>query len=655
MTVKFWIRFLVFVMAVAAGTASAEAEFAACVPGLQQRALAAGVTPATVNDVLAKVQYVPRVIELDRRQPEFSETFHNYLNVRVSEDRINRGRQMLAQHRALLTRLQKEYGVPPQYLMAFWGLETNYGSYLGNMPVLDSLATLACDARRSEFFTLELIQALKMVDEKIVTPERFVGSWAGAVGNMQFMPTAYRAYAVDGDGDGRADLWRSVPDAMASAARYLQRMGWAEGERWGREVLLPARFDYALTGLGERQPLSFWRKQGVTMTDGTALPDLDMKASILVPAGHTGPAFIVYDNFNVIMRWNRSEFYAIAVGHLADRINGAGGLKRPPAAGIRLTLEQIRQLQAALNEAGFNTGVPDGILGSGTRKAIREFQKSRGMIADGFPSEAVFTALGVDLSEVREPLPGVTLKGRFIQGGLVIGQAQPGTRVRFQDRALPVSEEGVFVFGFNRDDPSPQQLQITLPGGESQTVSLPITKRSYQIQRVTGVPPRTVNPDPKDMDRIRQEQAAVGQAREVVSLNTFFRNRFIWPVNGRMTGVYGSQRIYNGEPRSPHFGLDLAVPEGTPVLAPADAVVSMAYEDMFFSGNTIVLDHGMGISTSYLHLSKMRVKTGDVVKQGDVIGEVGATGRATGPHLCWRLNWFQSRLDPQLLMSGVQP
>lgn len=258
-------------------------------------------------------------------------------------------------------------------------------------------------------------------------------------------------------------------------------------------------------------------------------------------------------------------------------------------------------------------------------------------------------------AEVREPGHGIHLDGNFVQGGMVVGHAPAGAKIRFQKRNLPVSADGAFVFGFNRDDTSPQTLQVTLPDGGKHNIALPIAKREYQVQKITGVPARTVNPDPKDMERIQKEQAAVGNARDVVSLHTFFREEFVWPVKGRVTGVYGSQRVYNGEPRSPHYGIDLAVPHGTPILAPADAVVSMAYPDMFFSGHTMVLDHGMGISTTYLHMSKMRVKKGDRVKKGQVIGEVGATGRATGPHLCWRLNWFQSRLDPQLVMSASKP
>lgn len=370
-------------------------DFATCIPQLQQRARDAGVSAATVENVLAQVQYVPRVIELDRKQPEFSETFRNYLTLRVTDQRIAQGRKLLAQHRALLQQLERDYGVPPHYLLAFWGLETNYGSFLGKMPVLDSLATLACDPRRSEYFTLELLEALRLVDSGTVTPEKFIGSWAGAVGNMQFMPTNYRRYAVDADSSGKPDLWRSIPDAMTSAANYLNQIGWQKNRRWGREVRLPKNFDYAQASLQQRKSLQEWRALGVMLADGGALPAQDLQGAILVPSGHAGPAFIVYDNFDVIMKWNRSEFYAISVGHLADRIKGEGPLQRTPPDMPRLTLEQVKALQAALNAAGYAAGAEDGVLGSGTKKSLRAYQRANGMIADGYPAPEVFKALGV--------------------------------------------------------------------------------------------------------------------------------------------------------------------------------------------------------------------------------------------------------------------
>lgn len=372
-------------------------EFSECVVNLQQKALTEGVPLSAVEGALAEVQFAPRVIELDRRQPEFTQTFANYLNLRVTDWRVARGRELLQEHRELLTRLVQKYGVPAQYLVAFWGLETNYGNYLGSMPILDSLATLACDKRRSEFFTNELFEALHLLNlPGIELP--MLGSWAGAMGQTQFMPSAYRRYALNGDDVSGADLWRSIPDALTSAANFLQQLGWKTGFRWGREVILPAGFDYALAGRGNKQPLSSWRKQGLLTVSGEPVPDAEIEASVLVPAGHTGPAFLIYENFRVIMLWNRSEYYALSVGHLADRINGANTLHQPPPVDQpRLSIIQIRELQVKLNELGFDAGKPDGILGPGTRKAIRAFQKANNMLADGYPAEAVFKALNVNL------------------------------------------------------------------------------------------------------------------------------------------------------------------------------------------------------------------------------------------------------------------
>ncbi|MFN3712964.1 MAG: lytic murein transglycosylase [Alcanivoracaceae bacterium] len=380
---------------VLANETAVPAEFPVCIERLQSTALERGISRTVVERDLAAVNYVERVIELDRRQPEFTESFATYFERRVTEDRIVRGRALLVQHRALLDRISKEYGVPPQYLVSFWGLETNFGGFFGRMPILDSLATLACDPRRSEFFTGELINALKIIDEGSITAERMQGSWAGAMGHMQFMPSIFLRYATDYDGDGKRDLWGSLPDAMASAANFLRGIGWQEGERWGREVHLPAQFPYEKAGLTTRLPLKEWQALGVRLTDGRALPGLDMEASLLVPTGHAGPAFLVYDNFHVIMRWNRAEAYALAVGHLADRINGAGQLSRTPVQSPRLSRDQVRTLQQTLNDKGFDAGEPDGILGPGTRAAISRYQASRQQIADGFPGTPVLAELGV--------------------------------------------------------------------------------------------------------------------------------------------------------------------------------------------------------------------------------------------------------------------
>lgn len=371
-------------------------DFAACVARLSDTAQEQGVSQQAIEQSLTKVEYTKRVIELDRRQPEFTTTFADYFGKRVTDLRVIQGRALLAQHRPLLEKVAKEYGVPAPYLVSFWGLETNFGSYFGKMSVLDSLATLACDPRRSDYFTRELMSALSIIDEGAVAADRMEGSWAGAMGHVQFMPSVFVRYAVDYDQDGRRDLWGSLPDAMASAANFLSNLGWDEETRWGREVKLPENFPYMEAGLDTRKPLAQWAELGVRRADGSPLPRADMEASLLVPSGHEGPAFLVYKNFKVIMGWNQSEFYAIAVGHLADRIAGAGGLEQqPPNDAPKLSRDQVIELQETLQQQGFDPGKVDGILGPATRRALRQYQNENGMIADGFPGRELLVKLGV--------------------------------------------------------------------------------------------------------------------------------------------------------------------------------------------------------------------------------------------------------------------
>jgi len=372
--------------------------FNVCKQNLQQSALEAGITPTIAEQVFANINYQPRVIELDRSQPEFVQTFPGYFSKRVNDWRINKGRQLAGEHNILLQNLVKQYGIPAQYLLAFWGLETNFGGYKGNMPVLDSLATLACDPRRSTFFTRELLTAVKLLEEQSLEQEKMVGSWAGAMGHTQFMPSAYANYAVDGDGDGQINLWDSEADALTSAANFLSQLGWQPGFRWGREVKLPGGFDYSLLGYSKRRTVTDWNELGVTRANGEALGSSDMNAYLVMPAGHEGPTFLAYPNFRVIMRWNNSEFYAIAVGRLADRIAGDGELvaSLPPLPNYRR--DDIKAMQEQLNQKGIDVGGADGILGPATREGIREFQRRSDMIADGFPSLAVMQALGIEVT-----------------------------------------------------------------------------------------------------------------------------------------------------------------------------------------------------------------------------------------------------------------
>ena len=371
-------------------------DFSQCKARISERAAAENLPQWVVQDLVANLDIQPRVIELDRNQPEFTQTFGDYLGKRVTTFRVMQGRLLLSQYDDLLNELTDRYGVPGRYLVAFWGLETNFGNYLGNMSTLNSLATLACDQRRSEFFTSELIHAFHILIDNEIDPEAMRGSWAGAVGHTQFMPSSYRRYAVDGDGDGKIDLWNSVPDALTSAANFLQSLGWRAEERWGREVRLADSFPFEQASLRNRKSLREWQSLGVTQITGRPLPLEDMQAAVLVPAGHEGPAFLVYDNFDVIMRWNRSESYALSVGYLADRIGGAGTLDNMPAEDARIRIADIQLMQEQLNARGFDSGEPDGVMGSQTRSALREYQRSEGLIPDGFPDSGTLSSLGID-------------------------------------------------------------------------------------------------------------------------------------------------------------------------------------------------------------------------------------------------------------------
>jgi membrane-bound lytic murein transglycosylase B len=347
-----------------------------------------------VTSVLKEIRRLERVIKLDRSQPEFTNTFANYYLRRVTTQRVEQGRALYEKHRDLLNRVQLEYGVPAHYLLAFWGLETNYGSYFGKIPTTDALATLACDPRRASFFGGEFISALRIIATGDIELKRMRGSWAGAIGHVQFLPSVYLKYAIDGDGDSRRDLWGSIPDALASAANFLRGIGWQQALRWGREISLPQNFDYSFAGRDQKRSLTEWVGLGVTDAYGGALPLLDINASVLVPAGHRGPAFIVYDNFEVIMRWNRSENYAIAVGRLADRIAGSAALTREvDPEGEAITIAEVKRLQQDLVLLGYDAGKADGMFGPATRRALSRFQKANDMIADGHLNSGALQAV----------------------------------------------------------------------------------------------------------------------------------------------------------------------------------------------------------------------------------------------------------------------
>jgi membrane-bound lytic murein transglycosylase B len=302
---------------------AAGADFATWLKALRAEALAKGIRSETLDRALNGLTPIKRVIELDRRQPEFTLTFDQYINRVVSGRRVRIGKAKLAEHRKLLTEIGKKYGVQPRFIVALWGIETDFGRIDGGFSVIQALATLAHDGRRGRFFRGQLIRALRILDQGHITPEKMKGSWAGAMGQFQFMPSSFEAYAVDYDGDGRRNIWRNQADAFASAANYLAKSGWRSDQTWGRRVMLPAGFDAAVIGLGIKKPMSEWRRLGVTRKDGSSLPKRELPASLVrAGKGADGPVFLVYNNYRVTLKWNRSTFFAVAVGTLAERIKG---------------------------------------------------------------------------------------------------------------------------------------------------------------------------------------------------------------------------------------------------------------------------------------------------------------------------------------------
>ena len=310
-----------------AGSVMAQEEgaesFAEWREGVRSEALSLGIGATTFDTAFAGIEPIPRVIELDRSQPEVTITFAQYLERVVPDSRVNQGRELLAKHHDLLEPIGREYGVPPRFIVALWGIETSFGKFLGGFPVIGALATLAHDGRRSAYFRQELLHALRILEDGHITPDAMVGSWAGAMGQSQFMPSSFVRYAVDHDGDGKRDIWGTQEDVFASAANYLAQAGWRAGETWGRQVQLPAQFDPALADLKKvKKTLAEWQALGLRRADGSDLPQVAMSGSVVLPGGEGGPAYLVYDNYRTIMRWNRSFYFATSVGLLADRIGG---------------------------------------------------------------------------------------------------------------------------------------------------------------------------------------------------------------------------------------------------------------------------------------------------------------------------------------------
>ena len=387
------------------GLATPAVSFETWREAFKAQALALGLASSTLDAAFTGVSPLPQVLALDRRQSEYTRTFFDYLTAAVSPARIARGRELLKRHARLLADIGCRHGVPAELLVALWAMETDYGTQTGGFPVIAALATLAWDGRRRDFFTTELIEALRIVDSGQAAAADLTGSWAGAMGQPQFMPSTYRRYARDGDGDGRADIWHSVADALESAAQYLSAAGWKPDEGWGREVLLPPDFPLSQARLGITKDSDEWDRLGVLGAAGEPLAGGKTPGSIVLPAGARGPAFLVLPNFQVIYAWNRSLYYALTVGYLSDRLRGAGPLiGRPPPGDQALPRARVIAMQQGLKVLGFELGEPDGMIGVRTRDALQDYQQARGLPADAYPTAELIARIE---REAGQLIPGL--------------------------------------------------------------------------------------------------------------------------------------------------------------------------------------------------------------------------------------------------------
>jgi peptidoglycan lytic transglycosylase B len=373
---------------------AAAAEFGNCIAALWPQAERRGVSRANFERYTAGLTPDLSIMDLLDAQPEFNISTWDYLDALVSDERIARGRELLAQYRPVFAAAERAYGVDRDIIAAIWGVESNYGTKGGDRSVIRSTATLACVGRRRDYFREEFLSALEILQRGDVAPDRLIGSWAGAFGPTQFMPTTFKRFAVDFDGDGRRDVVDSVRDVIASTANNLKTDGWVGGEGWGYEVVLPPNFDYLLADRSRQMPVAQWQALGIRRASDKPFPRPSERAYLLVPAGARGPAFLMLQNFRVIMKYNPAEAYALAIGHLADRLRGGGPLiQNWPREERALTIAERYELQQLLARHGYGVGEPDGLLGPRTRIAIRNFQVSAGQIPDGFASSLVLERL----------------------------------------------------------------------------------------------------------------------------------------------------------------------------------------------------------------------------------------------------------------------
>jgi lytic murein transglycosylase len=359
----------------------------------RKEARANGVSNATIASALGGMTLDPGIISRDRKQGFFAQTFTAFSGKLISKNRLDNGASRLRQHQALLAKAEKDHGVPGPVIVAFWALESDFGVGMGNLPVLRSLATLAYDCRRPDLFRGELMAALKIIDRGDLRPEEMIGSWAGELGQTQFLPTHYLAHAEDYDGDGRRDLLKSVPDVIGSTAAFIQFLGWERGQPWLQEVRVPANLPWDQADLAIQLPRSKWISMGVVAIDGKPMPADNMPASLLLPMGRFGPAFLAYPNFQVYLKWNQSLNYSITAAHLAMRLAGAPGMTRASQPIPELDQAQAKELQQLLTRRGYFDGEIDGKIGAATRAGVKKAQMQFGMPADSYPTPELLERL----------------------------------------------------------------------------------------------------------------------------------------------------------------------------------------------------------------------------------------------------------------------
>ena len=359
----------------------------------KREALQQGISQRTLSRTAHLLVLDQKVIGIDRGQRVFSQPFLEFANRMAGSGRPPRGQALIKKHAALFEKIEAQFGVPAPVIVAFWGLESDFGAGIGKFEVLRSLATLAYDCRRSERFRKELIAALKIIERGDLTPDNMIGSWAGELGQTQFLPSHYFDYGVDFDGNGKVDLLRSVPDVLATSAHYIQKIGWRRGEPWMLEVRVPERMDWSQASLDIEHDHAQWSQWGVTLANGKLLPANAPKASLLLPMGRLGPAFLVYPNFRIFTEWNHSLIYSTTASYLATRIDGAPVFRKGNGTPDNFSMEQVRELQTLLEKAGYDVGGVDGRLGALSRKAVQQVQIKLKLPADGYPTEELVRRL----------------------------------------------------------------------------------------------------------------------------------------------------------------------------------------------------------------------------------------------------------------------